>query len=265
MQITQNKILIIGYGNMGSSFYKGLIKIFPVTDIFVSDNNQDKIAEILPAFKSTNPHELLHKVDTVIIAVKPQVFPELSQQIRHWLQSKLIISIMAGVKIAKIAELTDSQQIIRSMPNLAASVENSVTGWLASEGVTETQKALANQIFGQIGESIEVKKESQLDEITALSGSGPAYYFYLTEILTEKAKNFGFNTTESKKIAERTLIGAAKLLEKNTYDAKTWKEMVTSKGGTTEVALTSMTEDHLDEILKRAVNKAKKRSEELSK
>ena len=120
------------------------------------------------------------------------------------------------------------------MPNLPLQIQAGLTGWIATP---EVEKGPIQEIFQTFGQEIEVENESDLDKITALSGSGPAYFFHLTELLQSKAESFGFTSAQAEKIANQTLIGAAKLLESSDKTAKEFREAVTSKGGTTEAAL----------------------------
>ena len=259
-----SKILIVGAGNMGFSFATALKKIIPQDDIFVVDKNTAKLQGLFINNISTDASDFLDQVDTVLLAIKPQVFESFCLDFKDKLKDKFVISIMAGVSLSKIQNQTGSDKVIRSMPNLAVSVERSVIGWIASKKVDETQKSLITKIFDVLGFSFEVKKELELNFITALCGSGPAYFFYLTEILQEQALEFGFDSEIAKKLAENTLFGASKLIQKNDLQAKTWKEKVTSKGGTTEAALLYLYQNDFAKIFKAAIQKANQRSQELS-
>jgi pyrroline-5-carboxylate reductase len=258
------KIAIIGVGNMGAAIYKALIKNFDAENIFVSDTSEEKLKALNTKNIEVDANDILGKVDIVILAVKPQSFEEFSQNLRVDLKNKLLISIMAGISIKKISEFLKTEKVVRSMPNLCAQVEKGLIGWLASDKVSDNEKELAKKIFGSFGEQIELKNEDEINKITALSGSGPAYFFYLTELLEEKAKAFGFNDEEAKLIANTTFVGAAKTLEKQKSSAKNLKNAVTSKGGTTEAALNFMKENNFDKIFFEALDKAKKRAEELN-
>ena len=262
-------ILLLGAGNMGSAFLPALIQEFSLNKVFVVDTDQLKLDKLEKKFglknTSTSISEFLDSVEFVLLAIKPQNLIDFCQQADKSLANKVLISIMAGVSIAKIQQLTDSKKIIRSMPNLAVSVKNSVIGYLTTNFLDLKEKDKIKKIFDALGYSLELKSEDEIDKITALSGSGPAYYFYLTEILQQKAMNFGFNQEQAQKIAENTLIGSASLVKENNFDAKTWKQMVTSKGGTTEAALTEMEENDFAKIFEKAIDKAKNKATELNK
>jgi pyrroline-5-carboxylate reductase len=261
-------ILLIGAGNMGAAFLPSLVQEFYTNRVYVVDTDESKLQTLQEKFGlkniSTDPLDFLDEVEFVLLAIKPQTLESFCEQVGNKLQDKTLISIMAGVSMAKIQKLTGSAKIIRSMPNLAVSVQNSVIGYLASSEVSLEQKNKVKNIFEKLGYSLELKTEDDIDKITALSGSGPAYYFYLTEILQEKAVEFGFDTKIAEKIAENTLIGAANLVKENNFDTKTWKEMVTSKGGTTEAALLEMQQNNFAEIFKNSLDNAKNRAKELN-
>lgn len=254
------KIALIGFGNMGSAIYRGLLKYYPADDLFVCDKT--------PRSGVQNFHKDADKIigpaNVAILAIKPQQFTELAESLKSGMKNKLVISIMAGVSIAKIKKLTGAKKVIRSMPNLAASVGLSLTGWIASKDVKPADKKLAEKIFSSFGSAIELKTENMINALTALSGSGPAYFFYLTELLQKKAVALGFVDSQAKLIAEKTLLGSAGLIGLNLKTAEGWRKSVTSKGGTTEKALEYMKKYGFGRIVTNAVDKAKKRAEELN-
>lgn len=211
-----------------------------------------------------DPNEKLKDCDVAIIAVKPQYFFDLAKSIDSDVSYKLFISIMAGVNIHHIQESLKAEKVVRTMPNLAVQVGKGVVGWCGSEVVGDDEKNIIRNILSTMGESIELKDEEKLDAITALSGSGPAYFFYLTELLQKKAEEFGFSFEQAKKIAEMTFAGSAELLEKNEKSAEEWRVAVTSPGGTTEAALKHLEENKFDQIFKDGIEVARKRAEELS-
>jgi len=258
------KIGIIGLGNMGGAFYRGLAKIFSVEQLFGYDKDRGKQEELKIKNFTDGVDELVDEVDVVILAIKPQSLAELASELGDTGRGKLVISMLAGVTAEKLQEALGAERVIRCMPNLAIKVGQRVTGWLASAAATDDDKKLARQIFSSFGHQIEVLEEGKLDSITALSGSGPAYYFYLCNILVKEAVKMGFTNEEAQTIAENTFQGAAKLLEQGDLGAGEWVKAVASKGGTTEAALESFARDELDKVVGRALKKAEERSEELS-
>lgn len=255
---------IIGAGNMGSAFYKGLVKKFPEDKIFICDRNKSKLENIGAKNHSTDINKILKKADIIIIAVKPQSFDELISSVKVPIKEKLIISIMAGVSLSKLKKEIGAKKIIRSMPNLPIQVESGVIGWISASNLNSSDKGMVRRIFSSLGNEIELCDESKIDYITALSGSGPAYFFYLTELISKKAEKLGFSKEESRIIAERTFVGCAELLNQNQKTAKEWKNAVASKGGTTEAALNHLEKQNLEKIISEAVEKAASKSKELN-
>lgn len=259
------KIGIIGLGKMGSAFYKGLIKTFDEKDIYLCDNDVSKLFEYEKSNSTTHAETMLPQCDIIILAIKPQSLDALIKSVEHGLKGKLIISIMAGVSINNLIEKTGAEKIVRAMPNLPVEIEKGMTGWTATKRVTPQEKDLVRIIFEPLGKQIELKEESKIDFITALSGSGPAYFFYLAELMAQKAKKVGFSNKEAMLIAEQTLIGSGCLIEKNkTLSVTEWREAVTSKGGTTEAAVDYLKNSDFSKLFEQAVEKAVIRAKKLN-
>lgn len=244
------KLTVIGLGNMGR----------PIADRLKESGD----FEIVECEYTDNANEKLKNADVFVIAVKPQHFDGLATSISIDLSDKLAISIMAGVTIETIQTKLKMQRVVRAMPNLAVKHGLGVVGWCASNACSAVDTQLTEKIFSCMGASIELINERMMNELTAISGSGPAYFFYLAELLEEKAREFGFNEQEARLLAEQTFIGAAKLLEAGGKSAKEWREAVSSKGGVTVEAIKSLEENNFGKIFKDALEKAQKRSEELS-
>lgn len=243
------KITIIGLGKMGSAIYNRLV--------------QQVEFEISTCERGGDANEKISGADIIIIAVKPQNFDELVSSIVTSVSDKLIISIMAGVTIESISQKMKSKKIIRSMPNLGAAIGEAVTGWIASPECNAEHKTDAEKIFSALGHQFEFEEEYLLDSIAAISGSGPAYFFYLTQLLEEKAIEFGFNKVQADRLAKYTFFSAAKVMEQSDKNPQEWVSAVASKGGITEQALAHLKENKFDSIFKDAIEAAKKRSEEL--
>jgi pyrroline-5-carboxylate reductase len=235
------KICIIGAGKMGTAIGKALSSY-----------------TIQMCDKGDKPED----AEVYILSVKPQDFPDAMHEHQLDLSDKLVISIMAGVSLERLQSESGSSKVVRSMPNLPLQVGQGFTAWIASSKFPE--KTLARDIIACFGRELEVQDEAQLDSITALSGSGPAYFFALTELLSDKAQALGFNEEEAETIANQTFIGAAKLMEANNKSAQEWREAVTSKGGTTAAALNHLHEQKWDKIFYDAVEAARLRSQELN-
>ena len=259
------KLAIIGVGNMGGALYKRLACAMPKEHIALCDTDAKKLAR-LSAYRSfTSAQEAALSAKCVILAVKPQAFHALAKDLFGSLEKKLVISIMAGISLASLSKTLGAKKIIRAMPNLAIQEGAGVIGWIASSFVTKEENALARKLFSPLGHEIEVKKEEMIDSITALSGSGPAYFFYLVNLLETKARAMGFSESSARIISEHTLIGSAKLLESGKKSAEEWREAVTSKGGTTSAALSHLKEHGFDMLFYEAIDTAKKRAKELQK
>ncbi len=265
------KISIVGIGNMGSAILKAVSTIFEPKDIYISEFFEAKLLEKKNEFNlpdgncSKDPNDILNHSDIVILAIKPQSFRNFCDTLRVDLTKKLLISIMAGLSIENLSKCTKASKIIRCMPNLCINVSKGVIGWMPNNKVTSEDKEFVVKIFESMAEQIELTDESMIDAITALSGSGPAYFFYLCEIMQQKAKELGFSDIDAKKIAEGTFVGSALTLKNGKMSSSEWKNAVTSNGGTTEAALGFMSDSKFDEIFKNAIEKANARSKELNK
>ncbi|MEI8230728.1 MAG: pyrroline-5-carboxylate reductase [Candidatus Peregrinibacteria bacterium] len=218
----------------------------------------------LPTYFS-DPKEALREANIVLLAVKPQSAQELLTPLSKVLQGKLIISIMAGISIEKLQGWTGTKAIVRAMPNLPAKVGLGLTGWIASEEVTKDQRIFVAKLFSSVGKEIELTDESMMDALTALSGSGPAYFFLLSELLAAKAETEGFTKEQASLLVSQTLIGSSELLKQSAKSPAEWRAAVTSKGGTTAAALQSFQDADLELIVSDAVDAAITRSRELNK
>lgn len=256
-------IAIIGMGNMGTAFYAGL-KGKTRLRMNLCDHNQQKLDALDAEFAFTDPAEAIENASAVLLAVKPQSAKEMLLALSPALSDRLVISIMNGITIASLEKLTRAKRIIRAMPNLPVQAKQGFTGWIASEAVTENDKHFARQIFDAVGDHMELNKEELINVITGISGCGPAYFFYLAELLATKAMKEGFTEKEASLIARQTLLGSSKLLESQDIPPAQWRAAVSSKGGSTEAAIRSLQASKLDEHFASAIDAAIKRSQELS-
>lgn len=247
---------IIGAGKMGGAIYKGFEKEISKNNLFVCDRNISKVQSLGAKNYCTDPETILKKADILIIAVKPQSFDELLKSMVVPIKGKLIISVMAGVTISDLAEKTGAEKIVRCMPNLPVEVQSGIIGWIGTPNLSASEKNTVRRLFSFLGNEIELSSESRIDHITALSGSGPAYYFHLCHLINKKACQLGFSKEEARIISEKTFIGSAKLVDKNNKTAKQWTDSVASKGGTTEAALKSLEKDNLEETVSKAIDAA---------
>lgn len=256
------KIGIIGVGNMGTALYKGLLKGLNQEDIYLCDSNIEHLKTLQNENLYTEAEKMIREVDVVILAVKPQIFPMLAEDVE--ITEQLIISIMAGVSLQNISDLLETENIIRTMPNLPIQVGKGVFGYIADESVSTDDVEWFGEGFQVFGELVELTVESQIDQLTLISGSGPAYFFYLTELLENKASEFGFSSEQAKILAEQTFIGSAATFASNNLTAEEFRKAVTSKGGTTEAAIDAMNKQSLPEIFSKALDAGVDRAKELN-
>ncbi len=243
------KICILGLGNMGKSIY----------DILRTKN----LFEVSGCDQGDDINKALADCQAFVIAVKPQDFKSLAAEINVDLNDKVAVSIMAGVSMENIGKILNTDRIVRVMPNLPLKVEMSVSGWACTKSLSKYQKDLLVAILNCLGEEIEMP-ESKLDALTALSGSGPAYFYFLTELIKKASLSYGFSAEEARKIAETTFTGSAELLKFQQLDVEELRSMITSKGGTTEAAINSLEAQGFDKIFYQALEEARKRAEELN-
>jgi pyrroline-5-carboxylate reductase len=265
------KIGIIGCGNMGEALLKRLLKALDKPgSIFVSEKDAARREAMRSKYKvavSADNADLVKSADVIIIAVKPQDFddvlqPEISRGIT---KDKLVISTAAGITIKHIEDMVGrNTAVIRTMPNMAAAVGEAISSVSAGAHATAADVSLASEIFSVIGDVVEVD-EDLVDAVTALSGSGPAYFFYLVESLLEAADKLGLKKEIAEKLVLKTMSGSLKLLEVLKEDPAALRRRVTSKGGTTEAAFRVLESKKVKEIVKEAVGEAHKHSKSLSK
>ena len=270
------KILLIGCGKMGSSLLEGIVKsdnfdgmvdvIEPVIqDSFKEDFKESKVnfySDIRENKDTTN-------YDLILIATKPNIYEEIFNGLKNNLilnDKTLIVSVIAGIRISKIEEIVGSIPIIRAMPNIAASVLEGMTALIGNKKITNKDILNVDLIFELIGEKIWLKNEAQMDSFTAISGSGPAYFFFFTECLKNIAIEEGFTEDVSNKISQQIIIGSGKLLKDSGIDPKELRENVTSPNGTTEAGLRVLADNKtgLLDKLRQAIIEAKNRSIEIS-
>ena len=261
---------VLGFGNMGQAIVRGLVDTgtLAASSIRVFDVDSEKVAQAkeLGAVEAASPAELASDSGVLLIAVKPQSIDEALAPVAGALgQDALAISIMAGVSIDCLREkLGGARKIVRVMPNLPALVGAGAAALAFSSDCTEADQATARAVFEAVGVA-EFVEESAMDAITALSGSGPAYYFYVTECLTKAGAALGLPADQAGRLAAQTLLGAALLVRDSSESAAVLRERVTSKGGTTEAALKSFRENGLEDILATGMKAAAARSSELGR
>ena len=262
------KLGIIGCGNMGSALAEGVLskKILPFNNIYISDEDANKVKVLYRKFgiRVATNEEIVKKCDTIIVAVKPQDYKSLISSIRDGLdQAKHLISIMAGFTILKIESMLSRKvAVTRAMPNMGALAGKSITALCHNKQVKS--RAFAQRIFSAIGEVLEVE-EKDMDAVTAISGSGPAYFFYLAEALRDAAVKLGIKKEKAMRLAIATLIGSGAVLDASGLTPAALRERIASRGGTTEAALRILKSKKFKNIAVEAVKAAVRRSKKLSK
>ncbi|MEM7401568.1 MAG: pyrroline-5-carboxylate reductase [Pseudomonadota bacterium] len=265
-------IVFIGGGNMGQALVTGLLDSgWPADNISIVDRDHamtKKLNDIFPrCHVYTQSEAAINIANVVVLAVKPQVMQSACEQIAADCQIKrpLIISIAAGMLIKNIDHwLGGELPIIRCMPNTPALVQAGISGVYASAEVSDEQKAIADKILSCVGAVCWLDNETLLNAVTAISGSGPAYFFYLIESMIEAGKNMGLTELQAGELAVATAAGAAKLITKTGQSPKDLRLAVTSKGGTTEAAINSMQKNEMQKIVETAIQEAANKSKSLA-
>lgn len=269
-----NKLMIavIGAGNMGSSLIGGLIKNgHPADKLIATDPSPEKLNHLSQLFgiqTTTDNTAAVSIADIVIFAVKPQVFAEVAKPLCDIIKQRnpLIISIAAGVREGRIQEwLGGRAAIVRVMPNTPAMIGAGASGLYANPLTTPEQRNLAESILRAVGVAVWVESEEQIDTVTALSGSGPAYFFLILEALQNAGEELGLPAATAQILAQQTALGAAQMALESKHEPSELRRHVTSPGGTTEAAISVLEEHHIRNIFKKALRAAKERSEELAK
>jgi pyrroline-5-carboxylate reductase len=269
--MTTAHITFIGGGNMAASIIGGLIADGYAADcIHVTDPDADKCAALVDHFGiqvETDNDSAVAMAQAVVLATKPQVLNEVCAAMADAVQQHqpLIISIAAGIRSTDIDRwLGGNTAIVRTMPNTPALVQCGATGLFANARVSDQQRELAESIMRAVGITLWLEDEAQLDAVTALSGSGPAYFFYVMEAMESAGASLGLGADAARLLAIQTAFGAAKLALESVEDPATLRERVSSPGGTTERALSVLREGGLEALFIEALQAAKDRAAELA-
>ncbi|GGK31919.1 pyrroline-5-carboxylate reductase [Yeosuana aromativorans] len=265
------KVLVIGAGNMGLTYAQGMSKskLLKKRNIMILDTSEEKIQE-LNKISHFDVYEDLKdcvpQADIVFIAVKPYHSEELFKALAPLLnKEQILISIMAGITIDYMKDLTGLDKVVRAMPNLPAQIGKGLTSYIASDAVSKVELILVENLLDTTGKSILVSNENFIDASTGISGSGPAYVFYFMQSMMEAALQMGFSKNISKVLVSETFTGAVELFNQSDYSPNKWMDMVASKGGTTRAALDSMEDNNVNELIKEAAFAAFNRAVELGK
>ena len=266
----QNNLNIgfIGGGNMATALIGGLAgKLTAASNIHVVDPNADALRKLTQEFgvaTTTQMSDALARCDVIVLAVKPQQMKDVVKQLQPFVASQLILSIAAGIRATDLSRwLNGHTAIVRAMPNTPALIGQGITGMVATQGVSSAQRDVADAIMRAVGTTVWLDDEALIDSVTAISGSGPAYVFYFIEAMQQAAQEMGLTAEQGTQLAIATFTGAAQLAARSEEPVAVLRDRVTSKGGTTYAALTSMEASGVKESLVRAMKAAAARGKEL--
>jgi pyrroline-5-carboxylate reductase len=263
-------LAFIGGGNMAGAIFGGLIwGGWPAASISVVepwDEQRARIAAARPGVRLLERADAsLADADLVVWAVKPQSFAQAAEGCVAWGARALHLSVMAGIRSDAIVHAAGTERVVRAMPNTPALVGKGITGLVARAAVSAADRATVERVLAPTGSLLWFEREADLDAVTALSASGPAYMFYLIEAMVEAGTRMGLDAAAARRLAQETMAGAAALAMQSDESPATLRERVTSKGGTTHAAITSLDADGVKDAVIRALQAARARAEELGR
>ncbi|MEE4292482.1 MAG: pyrroline-5-carboxylate reductase [Xanthomonadales bacterium] len=263
-------IAFIGGGNMATALIGGLVNPPRAhIKIHVSDPDENARHHLESTFRVrtfTESTQAIDGADVILLAIKPQIMPVVLDELRGSIRpGQLVLSIAAGTTIERIQEhLGPDIDVIRSMPNTPALIGHGISGVVAGSSCSAVQKQQTEEILGAAGEVVWLEDESLMDAVTAISGTGPAYFFLLTEVLADAAREMGLPLETARRLASATCVGAGAMLASDPGEAAELRRRVTSPNGTTHAAMTLLEAEGYRELVQRAAEAARKRSSELS-
>ena len=260
-------ICFIGGGNMAQALIGGLLsRGLPATRVTVSDP-VEHVRELLQAkdiHVTDNNIDAIRDADIIVLAVKPQVLADVLKPLNGLFTDKLIVSIVAGAEIQTISAFTGTEMVVRVMPNTPALVQTGAHGLFAYPVVDDAKRELASQVLAATGLTLWVKSEDQIDAVTAVSGSGPAYFFYMMESMIRAGKNMGLDEKTATALTLQTALGAAQMAITSSNTPAELRKNVTSPNGTTQAALEVFDRAQISQNIQTALAAAQKRSQELA-
>ena len=267
--MSKMRIAFIGAGNMPSSLIGGLLaKGLDAAQIRASDPGAETRAKVAAEHGIelfADNAQAIQDADVIVIAVKPQAMKAVCQDLRpHLKPHQLLVSIAAGITCASLLDWLGNQPLVRCMPNTPALLGKGVSGLFATADVTAEQRQQAEQLLSAVGIVVWVDSEAQIDAVTAVSGSGPAYFFLLIEAMTDAGVKLGLPRDVAKQLAEQTALGAAHMAVASDVDAAELRRRVTSPAGTTEAAIKSFQADGFAATVEKALSAAAHRSAEMA-
>lgn len=260
-------VAFIGGGNMASAIMGGLIREgLPSAQIEVVEPYEEARQKLRAQFgieARDHAGPALARAAIVVWAVKPQTFKDAAGNARAHTGTALHLSVAAGIRSDSIAQWLGTQRIVRSMPNTPALIGKGMTALYARPGISDADKARVEQVIATTGALLWVKEEADLDAVTALSGSGPAYVFFFLEAMTQAGMEMGLTREQAYQLSVGTFAGASALAQVSKDPPEVLRQRVTSKGGTTHAAITSMEQDQVQAFFIKAMHAARQRAAEL--
>lgn len=257
---------------MATSLIGGLIAgHMSPQQVWVSDLDEAKLQQLQDSFSihtTQDNQEAVRQADVVVLAVKPQAVHSVCRDIADLVQDQkpLVVSIAAGIRESSLNPwLGGNVAIVRTMPNTPALVQCGASALFANDQVSELHRNLAESILRSVGLTVWLEREDLMDAVTAVSGSGPAYFFLIMELLQQAAQDLGLERETARLLTLQTAFGAAKMALESGLDPETLRRQVTSPGGTTERAINTLTEGNIRDVFGKAVTAAQTRSQELAK
>lgn len=269
MSIMESKVVFVGAGNMAEAIVSGMVAggFCAPEKIVMTDIRPDRLVDLEQEYgvRTSQRNDGVQNAEIVVLAVKPQVMTDvLEEMAAHLNPETLVISIAAGIPSAKIEKMLGGKpRVVRVMPNTPALVGQGASAIAAGTHADEADLDVTEAILNCVGLTVRVD-EKQMDVVTALSGSGPAYVFYLLEGMLTAAEEMGLEPATARRLALKTVEGAARLMTDTGEDAAALRTKVTSKGGTTEAAIHALNDANMKGAIIKAVKAAKARSQELS-
>lgn len=276
-ELKDKKISFIGGGNMAQALISGLIgRGIKPTDITVADPSADirdhlksqKINTVDPTAntETDNSQVAVKSADVIVLAIKPQVMSKVVADFSEVLDKQLVISVAAGLSTDSISNMLGGyKNIVRAMPNTPAMIQKGATGLYATSQISDDDKQLASSLMSASGLVSWVEDESQLHAVTAVSGSAPAYFFYMIESMIDAAVKQGLDRKQASALAMQTALGAAQMAITSDETPADLRRKVTSPNGTTEAAINSLQQNNFAQIIEKAMQACYDRSEEISK
>ncbi len=265
-----SKLAFIGGGNMAGAIFGGLLRGgWPAAEITVVEPGAEQRARLAQAHPSlqllAQADATLAAAEIVVWAVKPQSFSDAAAPCAAHVGGALQLSVMAGIRSDVIAQATGSQRVVRAMPNTPALIGRGIAGLFARPAVAAGERSDVERVLSPTGQLLWFDREADLDAVTALSGSGPAYVFYFIEAMMQAATEMGLGDAQGRALALATFAGATALAAQSDEAPAVLRERVTSKGGTTEAALASLEASGVKAAFVRALQAARRRAEELGR